>query len=104
MGKKPPLPILITGGGRRIGLAVAWHFLNQKQPVIVSYRTHYPAIDGLREAGAICIPADFSTDEGVLAFADEVKAQTDGLRALCTMPAPGSPKNPAHRLAKYCHV
>ncbi|MDU3159307.1 MAG: dihydromonapterin reductase, partial [Hafnia alvei] len=27
MGKKPPLPILITGGGRRIGLAVAWHFL-----------------------------------------------------------------------------
>jgi dihydromonapterin reductase/dihydrofolate reductase len=55
---------------------------NQKQPVIVSYRTHYPAIDGLREAGAICIPADFSTDEGVLAFADEVKAQTDGLRAI----------------------
>lgn len=53
-----------------------------KQPVIVSYRTHYPAIDGLREAGAICIPADFSTDEGVLAFADEVKAQTDGLRAI----------------------
>ncbi len=37
MGKKNPLPILITGGGRRIGLAVAWHFINQKQPVIVSY-------------------------------------------------------------------
>ncbi|EPB2081106.1 dihydromonapterin reductase, partial [Escherichia coli] len=40
MGKTQPLPILITGGGRRIGLA--WHFINQKQPVIVSYRTHYP--------------------------------------------------------------
>lgn len=82
MGKKPPLPILITGGGRRIGLAVAWHFINQKQPVIVSYRTHYPTIDGLRDAGALCIQADFSTDEGVLAFADEVKAQTDGLRGI----------------------
>lgn len=82
MGKKPLLPILITGGGRRIGLAVAWHFLNQKQPVIVSYRTHYPAIDGLCEAGALCIQADFSTDKGVLAFADEVKRQTNGLRAI----------------------
>ncbi len=38
MGKAQPLPILITGGGRRIGLALAWHFINQKQPVIVSYR------------------------------------------------------------------
>ena len=38
MGKTQPLPILITGGGRRIGLALAWHFINQKQPVIVSYR------------------------------------------------------------------
>lgn len=41
MGKTQSLPILITGGGRRIGLALAWHFINQKQPVIVSYRTHY---------------------------------------------------------------
>lgn len=82
MGKKPALPILITGGGRRIGLAIAWHFLNQKQPVIVSYRTHYPAIDGLQEAGAQCIQADFATDEGVLDFAREVKARTEGLRAI----------------------
>lgn len=43
MGKTQSLPILITGGGRRIGLALAWHFINQKQPVIVSYRTHYYA-------------------------------------------------------------
>ncbi|EEQ5729399.1 dihydromonapterin reductase [Escherichia coli] len=67
MGKAQPLPILITGGGRRIGLALAWHFINQKQPVIVSYRTHYPAIDGLIKAGAQCIQADFSTNDGVMA-------------------------------------
>ncbi|HHU7932686.1 TPA: dihydromonapterin reductase, partial [Escherichia coli] len=27
MGKTQSLPILITGGGRRIGLALAWHFI-----------------------------------------------------------------------------
>jgi dihydromonapterin reductase/dihydrofolate reductase len=69
-GKTPLRPILITGGGRRIGLALAHHFLNLRQPVIVSYRTEYPAIDGLRKAGAVCIQADFSTDEGILAFAE----------------------------------
>lgn len=82
MGKAQPLPILITGGGRRIGLALAWHFINQKQPVIISYRTHYPAIDGLIKAGAQCIQADFSTNDGVMAFADEVLKSTHGLRAI----------------------
>ncbi|EOT8831188.1 dihydromonapterin reductase [Escherichia fergusonii] len=82
MGHSRAFPVLITGGGRRIGLALAWHFINQKQPVIVSYRTHYPAIDGLKKAGALCIQADFSKDEGVLAFAEQVKAATPGLRAI----------------------
>ncbi|HDU2685223.1 TPA: dihydromonapterin reductase, partial [Klebsiella pneumoniae] len=54
MAEQQPRPILITGAGRRIGLALAHHFLQQHQPVIVSYRTPYPAIDGLREAGALC--------------------------------------------------
>lgn len=97
MGKTQPLPILITGGGRRIGLALAWHFINQKQPVIVSYRTHYPAIDGLMNAGALCIQADFSTNDGVMAFADEVlKAPTACVRC-CTMPVRGWQKN------QVCH-
>ncbi|MEE2361576.1 dihydromonapterin reductase [Klebsiella pneumoniae] len=48
MAEQQPRPILITGAGRRIGLALAHHFLQQRQPVIVSYRTPYPAIDGLR--------------------------------------------------------
>ncbi|HCC0886987.1 TPA: dihydromonapterin reductase [Salmonella enterica] len=82
MRKHLTLPILITGGGRRIGLAIAWHFIHQRQPVIVSYRTRYPAIDGLEKAGATCIQADFSTSEGVLAFAEAVKSHTNGLRAI----------------------
>ena len=81
MGTAQHRPILITGGGRRIGLALAHHFLNLRHPVIVSYRTEYPSIDGLRK-GATCIQADFSTDDGILAFADKVKSTTHGLRAI----------------------
>lgn len=82
MGKAPQRPILITGGGRRIGLALAHHFLTLHQPVIVSYRNEYPSIEGLRQAGATCIQADFSTDEGILRFAETVKSTTRGLRAI----------------------
>lgn len=75
-------PILITGGGRRIGLALAHHFLTQQQPVILSYRTHYPSIDVMRKAGAVCIQADFSSDEGIYAFADSVRAHCTSLRGI----------------------
>lgn len=35
MAEQQPRPILITGAGRRIGLALAHHFLQQRQPAIV---------------------------------------------------------------------
>ncbi|RSK69218.1 dihydromonapterin reductase [Enterobacter huaxiensis] len=82
MGHAQLRPILITGAGRRIGLALAHHFLNLHQPVIVSYRNDYPSIEGLKKAGAVCIQADFSTDDGILAFADKVKNTTPALRAI----------------------
>lgn len=75
-------PILITGAGRRIGLALARSFLARNQPVIVSYRTRYPAIDELEQAGAVCLPGDFSTDEGIHAFAACVAKHCDSLRAV----------------------
>ena len=53
MGHTQQRPILITGAGRRIGLALAHHFLNLRHPVIVSYRTEYPSIEGLRHAGGL---------------------------------------------------
>ncbi|KNC91880.1 dihydromonapterin reductase [Trabulsiella odontotermitis] len=83
MGTTRQRPVLITGGGRRIGLALAHHFLNLKQSVIISYRSEYPALEGLCEAGATCIQADFSTDDSILAFAEEVKNHAPhGLRAI----------------------
>lgn len=78
----PSRPILITGAGKRIGLALAQHFLAQQQPVIISYRTRYPAVDELEQAGAVCLFGDFSTNQGIEQFADAVKQRCDGLRAI----------------------
>lgn len=75
-------PVLITGAGKRIGLALARHFLAQQQPVIISYRTRYPAVAELEQAGAICLFGDFSTNEGIEKFATQVKQHCDGLRAI----------------------
>jgi len=75
-------PIVLTGGGKRIGLALAQHFVAHQQPLIISYRTHYPAIDQLKQAGVICLAADFSTDQGILDFAAEVRAIAPSLRAV----------------------
>lgn len=99
MGKNQQRPILITGAGRRIGLALARHFLNQQQPLIVSYRTRYASIDALEDAGALCIAADFSTPAGVEAFAAQVKERTDGLRAVVHNASAWIPEKPGAALA-----
>jgi dihydromonapterin reductase/dihydrofolate reductase len=75
-------PVLITGGARRIGLAIAKSLLLQGQEVIISYRQHYPAIDQLASMGANCIQADFSDNQGIYSFAESVKAQYPKLRAI----------------------
>ncbi|OAT25610.1 alternative dihydrofolate reductase 1 [Buttiauxella ferragutiae ATCC 51602] len=75
-------PVLITGAGKRIGLALARHFLAQQQPVIISYRTRYAAVDELEQAGAVCLYGDFSSNDGITQFADAVKQHCAGLRAI----------------------
>lgn len=75
-------PILITGAGQRVGLHCARRLLAEGQPVIVSYRTERPAVQALRQAGAVAIQADFSTEAGVQAFVDKLRACTGRLRAI----------------------
>ena len=75
-------PILITGAGKRIGLALAQYFLAQRQPVIISYRTRYAAVDSLEQAGAVCLYGDFSSNDGIEQFANAVKQHCSGLRAI----------------------
>lgn len=75
-------PILITGAGRRVGLFCARRLLAEGQPVIVSYRTERPAVQELREAGAVAIQGDFSNEAGIQAFIDRLRTCTDCLRAI----------------------
>ncbi|MBW7983159.1 dihydromonapterin reductase [Enterobacillus tribolii] len=82
MTNTAPQPILITGGARRIGLALAHALLSRHQPVIVAYRSEYPALEGLRAAGAHCLQGDFSAHEGIYDFARRVAALTPKLRGI----------------------
>lgn len=75
-------PILITGAGQRIGLAFAEACLERGQPILITYRTHRPAIDALQKAGADCIQADFGTNDGIDNFIRTLKSRTKTLRAI----------------------
>lgn len=75
-------PILITGAGQRIGLALAKHFIAQGQAIIITYRTRHTAVDQLEQQGATCLYADFSSDEGINEFVAQLKAQVSSLRAI----------------------
>lgn len=94
MEEKLQRPVVITGAGRRIGLALAHHLLAQKTPVLVSYRTYYDTIDVLAQRGAICVQADFCTDDGIIAFAREVTARCNGIRALLHNASEWQAENP----------
>ncbi|MFY8274521.1 dihydromonapterin reductase [Pseudoalteromonas sp. SSDWG2] len=75
-------PILITGAGQRIGLALAKHFANLDHEVIITYRTRHSAVDELASMGVTCIEAHFDSDQSIKAFIDELKQCTPKLRAI----------------------
>lgn len=75
-------PILITGGATRLGFALATHYLENNQPVVVTFRTERPGLKQLEQAGAICVHADFSTDAGITAAADTLKGRCEVLQSI----------------------
>ncbi len=75
-------PILITGAGQRIGLALAEHLLATGQDIIVTYRTRHLSIDDLERKGATCLYADFSQDGAIYSFINELKHHTTSLKAI----------------------
>ncbi|MCF6437318.1 dihydromonapterin reductase [Pseudoalteromonas sp. MMG022] len=75
-------PILITGAGQRIGLALVEHFVANNQPVVMTYRTRYAAIDALEEQGVHCIQVDFDSAEALTRLEMTIRAHYDSLRAI----------------------
>ncbi|MFD1384621.1 dihydromonapterin reductase [Rhodanobacter aciditrophus] len=77
------LPILVTGGGRRLGLALVNALLKEGQTVITTYRTHTAVIEDLKAQGVHCIQVDFNEADDVTRLTDEVLAEYQGgLRAV----------------------
>jgi dihydromonapterin reductase/dihydrofolate reductase len=75
-------PILITGGATRLGFALAMHYLNNDQPVVLTYRTERPEVSQLTAAGAVCIRADFSTDDGIYQASELLQERCQRLQSI----------------------
>ncbi len=74
--------ILITGIGKRLGLALATHFLAKGVKVIGTYRTHYPALERLTSQGADLYHVDFYQQSEVDKFITQVKSEYRNLTAI----------------------
>lgn len=76
------LPILITGGARRLGLHCARRLREAGHPVIISYRTQHAVLAQLEAEGVLCLHADFASEAGIQQFITRLQQHTGGLRAI----------------------
>ncbi|NLQ16662.1 dihydromonapterin reductase [Marinomonas sp. M1K-6] len=76
------MPIIITGGAQRLGLACAQALAAQDYDVLVTYRTSRDSIADLESQGIRCIQADFSTLAGVDAFIAKIQQDYQALRGI----------------------
>jgi dihydromonapterin reductase/dihydrofolate reductase len=74
--------VLITGVGRRVGLHLARHFLEQGVPVIGTYRSERPELDDLRNRGADLHCCDFYDESQIASLTQAVKTKHPHLRAI----------------------
>ncbi|MDO6427942.1 dihydromonapterin reductase [Thalassotalea sp. 1_MG-2023] len=74
--------ILITGIGKRLGLALANYYLAQGYQVIGTYRTVYPVLDDLKQQGADLYQVDFYQQAELDKFVAQLKQKYSVLRAI----------------------
>jgi len=77
-----PAPIIITGGGSRLGFATAIELRKDDYQVVITYRKERPELELLKQAGVKCIQADFSDQTGVDSFIKTIKEEFSCLRAV----------------------
>ena len=76
------VPIIITGGAQRLGLACAKALVEDGHQVVITYRRHKPSIVELEDLGVHCIRADFSTQSGVDEFIVQIQQRYNKLRGI----------------------
>ncbi|HGW5895177.1 TPA: dihydromonapterin reductase [Pseudomonas aeruginosa] len=94
-------PILITGASQRVGLHCARRLLADGESVIVSYRSERPALDELRQAGALTLLADFASEAGIFAFIGSLRQHTDSLRAIVHNASDWVAETPGHEAEAF---
>ena len=52
-------PILITGGATRLGFALATHYVENNQPVVITFRTERPELKELEAGRCSLYPCGF---------------------------------------------
>jgi len=75
-------PVLITGGGQRLGRHAAETLADTGYPVMITYRTERPELDQLRAKGIMTLQADFADEAGILDFIGRLKKEAPRLRAI----------------------
>ena len=75
-------PIIITGGGSRLGFSTAMALQQDGYQVLITYRKDRPEIETLQKAGVECVQADFSDQAGIDAFLSIIKERFNRLRGL----------------------
>lgn len=76
------MPIIITGGAQRIGLACAKALTADGYDVVVTYRHTKTSIVELEKLGVRCLRADFSSQLGIDEFIKQIHQDYSGVRAL----------------------
>lgn len=74
--------VLITGAGRRLGYELAQFFMADGHHVIGSYRTHYPEVDGLKQAGADLTCLELTDVQAVNRWLDDVLSRYPSLNVV----------------------
>lgn len=75
-------PIIITGGAQRLGLAAALALREANHPVVITYRRQRPQLSRLRQQGIETMQADFADEDGIMLFAEQLRARFKSLRAI----------------------
>ena len=75
-------PHLVTGGGRRLGLAIIQHLVAQGELVVTSYRTHSHEVEELNSLGVHCIQADFTSKRQLDDLITQIQSEYTGLRSI----------------------